>query len=207
MPDLRIFLGTGSEWGSVGAHGAFTGVFAFCLGGLLHLGHLRVCAADFSVDPHGYLLLHGVGDMAVDVERGLGADVANHGGESLDIHTVFQRHGCEGVPEIVEADVLTFSSLQGSVKYLPYRRGMIRCIQRLTSHPGRKTRLSNPVTPYQILTKFRGFTSIFGHFFMFFQVFCHHFYKKRHFLRPHNQMWPKFIPLSLSTAAQILSYT
>ena len=30
MPDLRIFLGTGSGCGSVGAHGAFTGVFVLC---------------------------------------------------------------------------------------------------------------------------------------------------------------------------------
>ena len=43
-----------------------------CLGrlhALREFGHLCVCTADFSVDSHGCLLLHGVGDMAVDVER------------------------------------------------------------------------------------------------------------------------------------------
>lgn len=53
---------------------------------LLYLGHLRVRAADLAVDTNCRLLLHGVGDVAVDVERGFRADVAYHSGESLDIH-------------------------------------------------------------------------------------------------------------------------
>lgn len=39
-------------------------------------GHLGVCTADFSVNSHRRLLLHGVGDVAVDVQGGLRADVA-----------------------------------------------------------------------------------------------------------------------------------
>ena len=86
-----------------------------CLGrlhALREFGHFCVCTADFSVDSHGCLLLHGIGNVAVDVERGLGADVADHGGERLDVHAVFQRHGCKGMAQIVEADLLAPRSLQ-----------------------------------------------------------------------------------------------
>ena len=74
-----------------------------CLGwlhALREFGHFCVCTADFSVNSHGCLLLHGVGDMAVDVERGLRADVAYHSGKSLDIHAVFKCHRCEGVAKV-----------------------------------------------------------------------------------------------------------
>ena len=56
-----------------------------CLG-WLWLRHFSVCAADFAVDMHRRLPLHGIGDMTINVECGLGADVAYHSGESLDIH-------------------------------------------------------------------------------------------------------------------------
>ena len=78
----------------------FRGGGLTCLG-RFRFGYLRVCTADFSVDPHGCLLLHGVGDMAVDVERALRADVAYHSGEIFDIHAVFKRHGSEGVAQLV----------------------------------------------------------------------------------------------------------
>ncbi len=64
---------------------------------------MGVCTADLSVDSHSCLLLHGVGDMTVYVECGLGADVADHGGKGLDVHAVFNRHGGEGVAEVVES--------------------------------------------------------------------------------------------------------
>ena len=75
-------------------------------------GHFCVCSADLSVDSHGCLLLHGVGDMAVDVERGLGADVSYHGGESLDIHAIFKCHRGEGVARVVEANQRKLRFLQ-----------------------------------------------------------------------------------------------
>ena len=53
---------------------------------LLYLGHLRVRAADLAVDIHRRLHLHRIGDMTINVECGLGADVVYHSGESLDIH-------------------------------------------------------------------------------------------------------------------------
>ena len=40
------------------------------------------------------------------------------------IHTALQRIGGEGMPEIVEAEVLALGSFQGSFKYRPYRGRM-----------------------------------------------------------------------------------
>ena len=100
-----------------------------CLGWLYALrkfGHLRICTADFAVDPHGRLLLHSVGDMAVYVERGLGADVADHGGERLDVHAVFECHGSEGVAQVVETDLLALRSLQYLLEFAVYRVGIPR---------------------------------------------------------------------------------
>ena len=79
----------------------FRGGGLTCLGWLYALrkfGHFCVCTADFSVDSHGCLLLHGIGNVAVDVERGLRADVAYHSGESFDIHAVFKCHRSKGMP-------------------------------------------------------------------------------------------------------------
>ena len=89
--------------------------------GRLRFGHLRVCTADLSVNSHGCLLLHGVGDMAVDIERGLRADVADHGRKRLDIHAVFECHGSEGVAQVVEADLLALRSLQYLLEFAVYR--------------------------------------------------------------------------------------
>ena len=96
-----------------------------CLG-RLRFGHLRVCTANLSVDPHGCLLLHGVGDMAVDVERGLRADVTYHSGECLDIHTVFKCHGCKCVAQVVETDLLAPRSLQYLLEFAVDRVGISR---------------------------------------------------------------------------------
>ena len=38
--------------------------------------------------------------------------MANDGGEGLDVHAVFQRCGCEGVPQIVKPDVLAVGPFQ-----------------------------------------------------------------------------------------------
>ena len=89
-------------------------------------GHFCVCTADFSGNSHGCLMLHGVGDMAVDVERGLRADVAYHSGESFDIHAVFKRHGYKGMAQIVEADLLALRSLQYLLEFAVYRVGISR---------------------------------------------------------------------------------
>ena len=107
----------------------FRGGGFICLGrlhALREFGHLCVCTADFSVDPHGCLLLHGVGDMAVDVERGLRADVAYHSGESLDIHAVFKCHRSEGVAQVVEAYLLALRSFEDLLEFAVDRVGIPR---------------------------------------------------------------------------------
>ena len=38
--------------------------------------------------------------------------MTDDGGESLDVHAVFQRCGCEGVPQIVKSDVFAVSPFQ-----------------------------------------------------------------------------------------------
>ena len=96
-----------------------------CLGGL-RFGHLCVCTADFSVNSHGCLLLHGVGDMAVYIERGLRADVAYHSGESFDINVVFQCHRiiyCNHICDFINAklkytDVFISDNVYDVIKYI-----------------------------------------------------------------------------------------
>ena len=72
--------------------------------------------------------LHIVGDMGVNVECRFRGNVTYDRRQRFYIHTVGKSGCSEGVPEIVEADVLTFCSFQGSVKHFPYRRRMIRRI-------------------------------------------------------------------------------
>ena len=53
----------------------------------LHLLHL---VAQPAVNPGRRLSLHRIGDMGVDVQRGGRRHVAQHGGESLHVHSVLQ---------------------------------------------------------------------------------------------------------------------
>lgn len=59
VPGLRIF----------GLYGVNStgGIFPFFP---LHRRHTGVCAADFAVNMHRRLPLHGIGDMAVNIQRG-----------------------------------------------------------------------------------------------------------------------------------------
>lgn len=60
VPGLRI----------LGLYGVnSTGAVSF-LGRRLSRRHLGVCAADFAVNMHRRLPLHGIGDVAVDIQRG-----------------------------------------------------------------------------------------------------------------------------------------
>ena len=38
--------------------------------------------------------------------------MADDGGEGFDVHAVFQRCGCEGMPQIVKSDVFAVSPFQ-----------------------------------------------------------------------------------------------
>lgn len=64
-----------------------------------------LAAADAALDLLRRLALHGAGDVAVDVDGGGGGDVIDDGGEGFHVHAVLQRHGGEGVAQIMEADV------------------------------------------------------------------------------------------------------
>ena len=70
-------------------YGGFRRRLLTCLGrlhALREFGHLCVCAANHTVDLDCRLPLHRIGDMTINVECGLGADVSYHSGESPDIH-------------------------------------------------------------------------------------------------------------------------
>ena len=52
----------------------------------------------------GFLLCRG-GDMGIGVQGEAGGEVAQHTGYGLDIHTILQGNGSEGVAEIMESDL------------------------------------------------------------------------------------------------------
>ena len=44
------------------------------------------------------------GDVGVGVQREARRVVTEHGGHGLDVHAVLQRHGREGVAQVMESD-------------------------------------------------------------------------------------------------------
>lgn len=68
--------------------------------------------AQASVDLGGGFAEHVAGDVGVDVQCGRRRHMAQHGGESLDVHAVLQRHGGESVAQIMEADLFALGPLQ-----------------------------------------------------------------------------------------------
>ena len=90
--------------------------------------HLRVCAAGLSVDPDCRLSLHSIGDMTINVECGLGADVSYHGGERFNIHSVFECHGRKGVSQIVKAHLFTAFFLCKPYSFLFVLSGILLCL-------------------------------------------------------------------------------
>ena len=95
--------GVGGEFGGVGLGD----------GGWVWQGGGSVVVGDAAVDEIGGVLAHGVGDVAVDVDGGGGADVADDGGQSLDVHAVLQRRGREGMAEVVEPNILAPGPVKG----------------------------------------------------------------------------------------------
>ena len=45
------------------------------------------------------------GDVGVGVEGETSGEVTQHAGHRLDIHTILQCDGCEGVAEVMESDL------------------------------------------------------------------------------------------------------
>jgi len=78
---------------------------SFCLWLRLHL-------YDGPVDFCRRRLPHFVGDVGVDIQRCGTGDVANNGGQGLDVHAMLQGVGGECVSEVVEADMLAARPLQ-----------------------------------------------------------------------------------------------
>lgn len=69
--------------------------------------------SDALVDEIGGVLAHGVGDVAVDVDGGGGADVADDGGERLNVHAVLQGGSGEGMTKIVKTYIFTVGPVKG----------------------------------------------------------------------------------------------
>ena len=101
-------------------------ILSVLVGACLDLGHLRVCAADLAVDIHRRLHLHRVGHMAVDVKRGRRRHVTDGCRQGFDVHSVFQRHGCEGMAQVVEANALTARTAKDPSEDIARSRGISR---------------------------------------------------------------------------------
>ena len=57
--------------------------------------------------------------MGVDIQRGAAGHVADDSAQRLDVHSMLQRGGGEGVPEIVEPEALTLRPLQHYLEPFP----------------------------------------------------------------------------------------
>ena len=68
--------------------------------------------SDPPVDLIRRALPHGVGDVGVGVQRGGAGHMADDGGQRLDVHSVLQGGGGEGVPQVVEPQTLALRPLQ-----------------------------------------------------------------------------------------------
>ena len=97
-----------------GVRGEFGGVSLGDGDWFWRLDGCGTCVVGYAmVDEIRGVLAHGVGDVAVDVDGGGGADVADDGGEGLDVHAVLQRCGSECMAEVVEPNILAPGPLQG----------------------------------------------------------------------------------------------
>lgn len=65
----------------------------------------------------GSILFHRRGDVAVGIEGESCGVVSKETGERFYIHTILQRHRCEGVPQGVEADFFEASPFEDSMEH------------------------------------------------------------------------------------------
>ena len=56
--------------------------------------------------------------MCIGIQRKPSGEVTLHAGYRLDIHTVLQGDGCEGVAEVMESDLRDASPLQHPLKHI-----------------------------------------------------------------------------------------
>lgn len=97
-----------------------------CLVRCVRLGNGRVSPCNLAVNPCRRLLLHRVGDMAIDIERGFRADMTYHGGQRFDVHAVFQCHGGKGMAKVVKPHPLAVCAFQYLLKPMIDRRRVSR---------------------------------------------------------------------------------
>ena len=58
--------------------------------------------------------------MGVGVQSEAGGEVTQHSGHGLDVYTILQCDGCEGVSEVVESDLWNTCSCQHSFQHIVY---------------------------------------------------------------------------------------
>ena len=56
--------------------------------------------------------------MGISIQGEACREVAQHTADCLDIHTILQGNGCEGVAEVVESDLRDASPLQHPLKHI-----------------------------------------------------------------------------------------
>ena len=65
----------------------------------------------------GFLLRRG-GDMGIGIQGEACGEVTQHAGHRLDVHTILQGDGCEGVAEVVESDLRDTSSFENPLQHI-----------------------------------------------------------------------------------------
>ena len=66
----------------------------------------------------GGFFLRRCGDMGIGVQGEASREVAQHTGHRLDVDTVLQRDGCEGVAEVMESDLRDACSFEDALQHI-----------------------------------------------------------------------------------------
>lgn len=79
---------------------------------------LQLCLGDALVGLGHRLSLHGIGDVGIGAQGSAAGHMADDGREGLHVHAVLQRHGGEGVAQVVEAHLPASRPLQNGLEPL-----------------------------------------------------------------------------------------
>ena len=77
---------------------------------------LRHLIAQAPIDFGGGFAEHIASDVRINVQRCSRRHMAQHGGECLDVHAVFQCHGGESMAQIMKSDLLAPGPLQNDME-------------------------------------------------------------------------------------------
>ena len=96
--------------------------------------------------PNGFrcLDLHGVGGVGVGAQSEARVGVSQHAGDGADIHAALQGRGCEGVPQIVEANGFQPQCFQNLFVNGVHRILMLEEIEKETSSSAASSTQENP---------------------------------------------------------------